>query len=234
MIFPHQEPFEVAGESLSAAQIVEFLGPQISERRRQRIDAVVAARCYSIAPVLDGIYDRGNISAVMRTAEGLGCGECHVIETQDDFKAANRVTQGADKWLDITRWGAPATCMEHLRARGFQIVATELEASVPLAEIDFSAPTALVFGNERDGVCPEVLEVADARVIIPMGGFAQSFNISVAGALTLYHAMRERVRIHGDSADLDQARRNILRAEYYLRSVDAHEPIVRRMLNGHG
>lgn len=223
--FPHSGPIRVGDLTLTADAIIEHLGGQLTERRRARIDAVVAARIYSIVPVLDGLYDRGNVSAVMRTAEGLGFGEMHVIETMEDFKAANRVTQGADKWLDVRKWDAPSPCVADLRARGFQVIATSLEAATPLDEVDFRRPTALVFGNERDGVSREVLDAADARVILPMSGFAQSFNISVAAALMLYHA-----RCAGAGPDLDSAQQELLRARYFLKSVEHPEALLRRAL----
>lgn len=222
--FPHDEPLHVDLFELTSAEVIELLGPNISERRRARIDDVIAARIYSVIPVLDGLYDRGNVSAVMRTAEGLGFGELHVIESLDDFKAANRVTQGAEKWLDVRKWREPAPCITSLKSRGFQIVATSLEAATPLGEVDFTRPTAVVFGNERDGVCDQVLEASDARVILPMGGFAQSFNISVAAALTLYHAL-----LHGSGPDLDADQQEVLRAVYYLRSVEHHVPLITRL-----
>lgn len=224
--FPHRGPLKVGAHELTAARVVELLGTQITDRRRARIDAVVAARSYRVVPVLDGLYDRGNVSAVMRTTEGLGFGELQIIESENEgFKAANRVTQGADKWLDTTRWKAPEPCVAQLRERGFQIIATSLEAATPLDDVDFTRPTALVFGNERDGVSRAVLDASDARVILPMGGFAQSFNISVAAALMLYHA-----KLRGTGPDLDEAQRELLRAIYYVRSVEHHEQVLERLL----
>lgn len=225
--FPHRGPLKIGERELTAAQVVELLVGQITDRRRERIEAVVQARDYGIVPVLDGLYDRGNVSAVMRTTEGLGFGELHIIESpHEGFKAANRVTQGADKWLDTTQWDDPGACVQQLRSRGFQIVATSLEAATPLHTVDFKRPTALVFGNERDGVSRAVLEASDARVILPMDGFAQSFNISVAAALMLYHA-----KLHGSGPDLDDAQRELLRAIYYVRSVEHHEQIIERLLS---
>ena len=105
--FPHNEPISVGPHMLSAAQVLTLLRDHVTERRRARIDAVVDHRNYSVVPVLDGLYDRGNVSAVMRSAEGLGFGELHVIESMEDFKAANRVTRGAEKWLDVRKWSTP-------------------------------------------------------------------------------------------------------------------------------
>ena len=203
-----------------------LLADQITPRRRARIDNVVARRIYGTVGVLDGLYDRGNVSAVLRSTEGLGFGEVHIIETVEEFKQARRVTQGAEKWLDVVKWDTAGGCVDNLKSRGFQIVATSLEAAMPLDEVDFARPTALVFGNERDGVSPAVLAASDARVILPMGGFAQSFNISVAAALMLYHA-----RVRGAEPDLDAAQQDVLRAEFYRRSVEHHVEIINRKLS---
>jgi tRNA (guanosine-2'-O-)-methyltransferase len=228
--FPYEDGFEIDRHLLRASRVVELLEDQISDRRRERIDQVIGNRTFSAVTVLDGIYDRGNVSAVMRSAEALGFSEMHVIESQEGFKAANRVTQGADKWLEVHKYDSPTPCLETLKSRGYRIVATHLEASVPLDEIDFSEPTAIVFGNERDGVCQEVLDASDARVIIPMLGFAQSFNISVAAAISLYHIVSDRRRRLGRHGDLDEKEQMILRAMYYLRSVGQAEAILRRRI----
>ncbi len=229
--FPHREPFEVQGHELTAREIVGLLADQMTDRRRERIDEVIDGRTYDVATVFDGPYDRGNVSAVIRTAEGLGFGPLHVIETQEEFKEANRVTQGADKWLDIFKWKTPAECVTHLKDRGYRIVATHLEASKPIHEIDFSGPTAMVFGNERDGVCDEVLEAADVRCIIPMPGFSQSFNISVAAALTLYHIYRFRVDNLGGHGNLTERERELLRASFYLRGINQPDRLIPKLLS---
>ena len=232
--FPHTETLEVEGTPVPASRIVEILAPLITDRRRELIDEVIARRTYSVVPVLDGIYDRGNISACMRSAEAMGFQAMHVIERYEGFKAANRVTQGADKWLDVTRWSEPSSCVADLRQKGYAIVATHLEASRPIAEIDFTTPTALVFGNERDGVCDEILEAADARVIIPMDGFSQSFNISVAAAISLYHVAHSRRQGLGHHGDLTGAQQAMLTASYYTRTVKHWERVVARALEADG
>lgn len=227
--FPHHEPFEVAGHALDADSVIEILEPQLTDARRERIHEVVQGRTYSVVPVLDGIYDRGNISAVMRSAEALGFQKMHLIETQEGFKVANRVTQGTDKWLDVERWEQPSECGERLRAQGYQIVVTHLEAARPICEVDFTRPTAIVFGNERDGVSEELVAMADCATIIPMSGFAQSFNISVAAAIAFYHIKTERDR-NGCHADLSEVQKRLLKANYYVRSVRSPEAHVARAL----
>lgn len=229
--FPHSETLRIGDHDVSAEDVIQILGPHLTDERREKIAGVVKLRTYSVAPVLDGIYDRGNISAVMRSAEAMGYQALHIIETQDTFKAANRVTAGTDKWLDITRWDEPAECALHLKELGYRIAVTHLDAAVPLGELDPTVPTALVFGNERDGVSPEMVEIADQSVIIPMSGFAQSFNISVAAAISLYHFKIERERLLGHHADLDDDEMRILEAHYILRSTRRPERILAHELS---
>lgn len=213
-------PFEYDGHILDPSKVVETLAPYLTDNRKKRIKTVIGNRTNTIVPVLDGIYDRGNTSAVMRSAESFGLQKMHLIETQEKFKAAKSVSNGADKWLDIMKWKEPTACAEYLKANGYQIVSTHLEASVPISEIDFTKPTAIVFGNEKDGVSRELLEMSDARIIIPMQGFSQSFNISVAAAISFYHIWSERVRKLGHHGDLSNRDKKIIEAKYYLNSVD--------------
>lgn len=224
--FPHTDRFEIGGEVFTADQIIDGLAPHMTDHRRELLAEVVSRRTYSVVPVLDSIYDRGNISAVFRSAEALGYQHVHVIECQEGFKPANRVTQGADKWLDATKWKEPRPCLEQLQAQGYQIVATQLGADKPIHEVDFTQrPTAIVFGNERDGVSPETLEAADETVMIPMKGFVESFNISVAAALALFHIMQARDAAGGHS-DLSAEQQRLLLATYYTRSYENYVDVL--------
>jgi tRNA (guanosine-2'-O-)-methyltransferase len=210
--------------------VVDHIGPLLTPERISKIDRVVAGRNFSNAVVLEGIYDRGNISAVMRTAEAFGFVNFHVIETQEKFKEANRVTQGADKWTEVKKWQTTKDCILELKKRGHKIVVTSLEASKPLAEIDWTVPTALVLGNEKEGISKEMFELSDERVIIPMAGFVQSFNISVAGALCLYHIYLERLARFGRVADVTAEEKEILKAHYYMRTQESSVDILERLM----
>ncbi|WP_373999205.1 TrmH family RNA methyltransferase [Bdellovibrio bacteriovorus] len=222
-MFPYGPELEINAHLKVHYQLVlEKIGPLLTDDRRQKIERVVSLRNFDTAVVLEGIYDRGNISAVMRSAEGLGFGNFHVIETQEKFKEANRVTQGADKWVEVQKWKKTSDCVKSLKQQGYKICVTHLDAkSKPLHEIDFSGKVALVLGNEKDGVSPEMIAAADETIIIPMTGFVQSFNISVAGALSLYHIGQDRLKKLGTNASLTEEEQAILRAHYYMRTQDS-------------
>lgn len=231
-MFPLSEKIDLFQGQLSVSyqDVLTHVFPLLTESRQQKISQVVQDRCFQIPVVLEGIYDRGNISAVMRSAEGLGFGAFHVIETFEKFKEANRVTQGADKWLEVKKWKTTRECVAELKKNKIRICVTSLEASKPLQDIDFSTPLALVLGNEKSGVSAEMLEAADERVILPMPGFVQSFNISIAGAISLYHIWLSRQTKLGKNADLSEKQQQILMAHYAMRTLDSAESILKNKL----
>ncbi len=224
--FPHQTPIAVDDGAYTPAEIVAALGPLLTPRRRTRIAEVVAARTYTVTPILEGLYDRGNVSAVLRSAEALGFQSVHIAALQETWREAKRVTQGAQKWLDVYEWDTTADALDHLRARGYRNYAMVMDDAAPIDAIDLTQPSALWFGSERDGLSPELLDAADARVTVPMTGFTRSFNISVAAALALYHtrAARERAGGHGD---LTPDERDTLEALFYLRCFDEPARLLR-------
>jgi tRNA (guanosine-2'-O-)-methyltransferase len=200
-------------------RIIETLRPLLTPQRVQRIEEVLSHRTYGITAVLEAIYDHGNTSAVLRSADALGIQRVNLILTSPRYKLDRKISLGSEKWLDVYRYHDPVTCVRDLQSQGYQVLATHLEASRPLGQIDFSKPTALVFGNEKDGVSPELVAAADGTVHIPMVGFAQSFNISVAAALALYHATWDRQQRLGPLGDLTEEEKQILRERFYRRSV---------------
>ncbi len=220
------------GESfLSPRQVSAVLGPHLTEDRKERIDEILNQRTYSIATVVEGLANTGNVSAVMRTAEGLGFQPFHIISGDTSFKHSKRTTQGAQKWLDVSKWESPAECATSLRENGYQIVVTRLdENAVPLSELDLTRKSAIVFGNERSGVSEEMLSEADVVCVIPSPGFIQSYNISVAAAMTLYAAHAARLNAFGQNGDLSDENMERLRSDFYMRSTRHADDLLKRHL----
>ena len=221
MLFPKLDRFDLAGHTLSADQVWEILALGITPERLAKIDQVTWGRTYSIVAVCDDLYDHGNLAAVMRSAEAMGIQELHRVHLGTKMKRSQRsITMGTDKWLDLHTWTDRTQCIQALKARGYRIVATHLSPdAVPISQIDFTHPTALILGNEKVGVSPDFLAASDARVILPMTGFAESFNISVAAALCFYHITQDRHRRQGFHGDLTPHQRHILRADFALRAL---------------
>ena len=225
-LLPHAESVVLGGVSYTPQEVIDVLGPLLTDERRARIAEVVAGRTCTVVPVVECLYDRGNVSAVVRSAEALGYQCLHNIDTSEKYRHAGRVTQGAEKWVDMAVWQSTGACLDHLREKGYRILATHFEDAQPLSAFDFTRPTALVFGNEKDGVSGAVLEAAEARVVLPMAGFVRSFNISVAAALCLYHVQQDRIRRQGFHGDLTPSERERLVAEFHLRSLNYGDRIL--------
>lgn len=227
------EGLRLGGRRIEPGEIVEALAPALSAERRERIETVLNGRTYSVATVVEGLANTGNVSAVMRTAEGLGFQSVHVIAGRAKLKHSRRTTQGAHKWLDVRHWDAAAACCEALRSRGYRIVAAHItDGAVPVSEVDFTLPSAVVFGNELNGLSDEMIEMADMSCMLPTPGFIQSYNVSVAAAMTLFAAWRQRTTSLGANGDLNDEERMRLRADFHIRAASSAEAILRRAFGG--
>jgi len=195
----------------------EFLVPE----RKARIDQVVAARTRTLTVVMEAFCDPQNVNAVLRTCEAFGVQDLHVVEgVMKPYDRNKKVSQNADKWLDVHRWKETRVCLEHLREEGFAIYATHLgPGSRSFADLSFAGKVALVFGNEHRGVSDEALALADARYAIPMLGFVQSLNVSVAAAISVAAAVERRLLERGRHGDLSEPEVAALRQRFYVLAV---------------
>ncbi|ADV46558.1 TrmH family RNA methyltransferase [Nitratifractor salsuginis] len=174
----------------------ERLTRLVTPERLARIEALLAAKQPCLQIFLDDVHDSRNMSAVIRTADAVGVLDIFYARNNPQHVPVHTlVTQGAHRWLRRHRipYEERAEFLRKKREEGMQIVVTHLEeASLDFRDVDYTRPTMLVLGNEREGVSPEVLAEASHSVIIPMHGMVQSLNISVAAALILYEAERQR------------------------------------------
>lgn len=212
---PLYEPFEHAPPD--AAFVVEA--------RQERIAAVLAQRTRTLTVVLDGIEDAFNMAAVLRTCEGLGIQDVHLVDGERGRVAPNpRVMQGCHKWLDVHRYTSFAHCAASLRASGFRIVASAAaQGATALFDLDFAPRTALVFGNERVGVSDAALAGADELMWIPMRGFSQSLNISAAVAATMTNALAWRAQRGRPAGDLSAEDHRLLHERFLRLSMKQHK-----------
>ncbi len=203
----------------------EFLAPE----RKARIDEVVANRTRTLTVVMEAFCDPQNVNAVLRTCEAFGIQALHAIEgPMKPYDRNKKISQNADKWVDLRRWRSTRECLAHLRAEGFAIYATHLdERARPLAALSFAGKVALVFGNEHRGVSDEALALADASYAIPMRGFVQSLNVSVAAAISLAHAVERREAERGRHGDLEDADAASLRERFYVLAVKQRAKIAK-------
>lgn len=166
----------------------------MTERRRAKIEKVLSQRQKDLTLVLDNIHDPHNVSAIYRSCDAFGVAGVHLYYTHAPFPALSKKTSAsARKWVETQRHGSREELMQTLREGKFQVLATSCSPEArPVSDYDFTVPTAIIMGNEHAGVSPELLPLVDGEVYIPMYGMIQSFNVSVAAALMLSEASRQR------------------------------------------
>lgn len=184
----------------------------MTNERREKLEKVLAHRQENITVVFENVEDPHNIAAVLRTCESVGIQDIyilnHTIPPHPKFGEALgfRSSSSAWKWLSIHYFDDLHQCAEALRGQGFSLMATGLSAkAIDLYEVDFTQKLALVFGNERKGVTEEMLSLCDGNFLIPQTGIIQSLNISVACAISLYEAYRQKkIAGHYDKPSLSE------------------------------
>ena len=167
----------------------------MTPERDARLLAVLNKRQPDITVVLENVFDPHNISAVMRTCDAIGMQEIYVLNTRipPHKKWGPKSSSSAAKWLTIHQFTNAADCFGALRKKYDIILTTHLSSdAVPLYGIDFTRRLALIFGNEHEGVSKEIRDLSDGNFIIPQVGIIRSLNISVACAVTLYEAFRQK------------------------------------------
>ncbi len=167
----------------------------MTPERTQKLQQVLSKRQADVTLVLENVHDPHNISAVMRTCESVGIQDVFVLNTKipTHTKFGERSSSSAAKWLTIHQYDNTEACFAALRKRNFRIYTTWLgEGAVDLYAMNFTQPIAFVFGNEKTGVSDEIRALADGNMVIPQVGIIQSLNISVACAVTVYEAFRQK------------------------------------------
>ena len=167
----------------------------MTPEREQRITSVLDKRQENLTIVLENVFDPHNISAVMRTCDAVGVQDVFILNTRipRHKKWGAKSSSSAANWLTIHQYTDARQCFEELRRRADAIFTTHLATdAVSLYEMDLTGRIALVFGNEHSGVSDEIRAMADGNFIIPQMGIIKSLNISVACAVSLYEAFRQK------------------------------------------
>lgn len=198
----------------------------MTERRLQRLRTVASRRTRSVTIVLENLYQDHNISAILRTCDGLGVQDVHVIEKENVFRVNEEVALGASKWLTIYRYnrenaeGRPMeVCLQRLRQRGYVLAATVVRPdALTVWDMPAERPVALLLGTEMTGLSPEAIAMADMAVYYPMEGFTDSFNVSVSAALFL-QAILKKMEQQGTLTRLSPDEQKALVAQWLRHSL---------------
>ena len=193
--------------------VIETLEPLSLEERRAKLWSVVRSRIGSVTVLMDAPHDPHNAAAVLRSCDGLGIPRVHLVPRAEQFAVGRTVAKGAERWMEVVAHPTPGAALDALHAQGFTTVATHPEGNLEPADLANLPRVAIILGNEHDGLRDALHEGAKDSVRIPMRGFVESFNVSVAAAVLLYAATL------GRSGDLSEAEQLRLYARALVRSV---------------
>ncbi len=161
--------------------------------RYNRIQQVLKARQPDLTLCLEEVHKPNNISAIVRTADATGLHKIHAVWPYENMRTLGHISAGARNWVEVETHDRIEDAVSALKQQNMQILVTNLsETAVDFREVDYTRPTAIILGSEKNGISGKALELADQDIIIPMVGMVQSLNVSVAGALILYEAQRQR------------------------------------------
>lgn len=164
-------------------------------RRVERFRSVIGRRQRDLTVVLENIHDPHNVSAILRSCDAVGILGVELLYTVEKFpKLGKKSSSSASKWIETRKHRDVASCYAALRKEGFTILATKVAHDAPsLFDLDLTGPVAIVLGNEHRGVSEDAAAAADGIFRVPMAGMIESLNVSVAAAVCLFEACRQRI-----------------------------------------
>jgi tRNA (guanosine-2'-O-)-methyltransferase len=161
--------------------------------RYQRIHSVLATRQPDLTVCMEEVHKPNNVSAIIRTADAVGVHKVHAVWPKENMRVLSHTSAGARNWVELDTHDNMVDAITQLKAQGMQVLATNLsDTAIDFRDVDYTKPTAIILGGEKNGITAEALAMADQDIIIPMVGMVQSLNVSVASALILYEAQRQR------------------------------------------
>ena len=165
----------------------------MTPRRYWRLRSVLERRQPDLTVLLENVHKPHNFSAILRTCDATGVFEAHAVVPDGGLRPSGGVAGGTHRWVGVNRYRTIGEAVEKLRKSSFRLIAAQPDDSaVDFRKVDYTKPTAILFGQELDGLTPEALEACDNLVVIPMQGLVTSLNVSVAAALVLFEAQRQR------------------------------------------
>lgn len=181
--------------------------------RLAKIKRLLADRQPDLTVFMDELHKPQNLAAVMRTADAVGIGKIHAVWPKKQIRQHHHTSGGSARWVEVEVHQDRQQAIHKLKSQGMQVLAAHLsDTAVDFREVDYTKPTAILLGQEKHGVTEDGAELADQHIIIPMMGMVQSLNVSVANAVILYEAQRQRqlAGMYGDiKISTDEAERII-------------------------
>ncbi len=213
-------------------KLATYLEAFVTEKRRNLFDKVLSNRTKHFTVVLEDLFEKYNISAILRSCDIFGIQDVHIIENRYQSYVSSHVAKGSQKWVDIYNYNElehnTQLCIDKLRNQGYQIIATTPHSeSDYLEDFDITKKSAFVFGVEKAGVSDLIMRQADGFLKIPMVGFTESLNVSVASALIL-NSTTNKLRNSDIDWQLKAKDKELIKLEWMKKSIKSIDLIIER------
>lgn len=211
--------------------IFDYLKIFLTKERLAKIEHFSAESSDFVLPVMEDVYQFRNAAAIIRSVEACGFHKVVAMEARNVFDPNLAVTKGADTWVEVEKMRHSRTSLEKIRSRGYRLVAVSPEKNATLLpDFKITEPVALIFGTEWAGISEDFLDFVDETLAIPMYGFTQSFNVSVAAAICCYDLKQKLLR-NGINHKLSPEKALELKIRWAVNSIPSGEKILAKYLS---
>jgi tRNA (guanosine-2'-O-)-methyltransferase len=211
-------------------KIFQHLQQFLTDERLEKINHFAPESSDFVLPVIEDVFQFRNAAAIVRSVEACGFHKIIAMESEHEFNPNLRVTKGAETWVEVEKLPHNLDSLREIKNRGYKILAVSPENNATmLSDYDLKEPVALVFGTEAAGVSEEILDFADETLAIPMYGFTQSFNVSVAAAICVYELKQKLLRSNLDYK-LSEEKLWEMKVRWAMNSIKSGEQILAKYL----
>lgn len=212
-------------------EIYSYLSGFLTEERLRKIEHFSVESSDFILPVVEDVYQFRNAAAILRSVEACGFHKVVALEKENVFDPNLKVTKGADTWVEVQKMPRTIDSLKDVKNRGYKIVAVSPERNATmLPDYQPTEPLALVFGTEWEGTTDELLDFADETLAIPMYGFTQSFNVSVAAAICMYD-LKQKLIHSGIDYKLSDEKLLAMKIRWAVNTIPSGSQILERFKN---
>lgn len=215
-------------------QTFHYLSRFLTPERLAKIEYYAAESSDFVLPVMEDVYQFRNAAAIIRSVEACGFHKVVAMETRNVFDPNLTVTKGAENWVEVEKMPHTMDSLQEIKNRGYRMVAVSPEKNAGmLPDLVIAEPVALIFGTEWQGVSDDFLDFCDETLAIPMYGFTQSYNVSVAAAICCYDLKQKLLR-SGIGYKLNEEKRMELMIRWAVRSIPSGEQILHNFIASAG
>jgi len=207
-------------------ELLTYLESYLTEKRKERFERVLSERTKHFSVAIEDVYQLHNTSAAIRSCDVFGIQDIHIIEEQNIKKIDREIAMGAQKWVDVNRHHSVEECIEQVKSKGYQIIATTPHKNdLLLDDFDATKKSCFFFGRETEGLSDEALQQADGFLKIPMVGFTESLNISVSVAIVLQH-VTTKLKQSDITWELTEEEKNEKKLDWIKKTIKSYDEIV--------